>query len=462
MATEQVPGQPEAQPQPPRGRRPDPRMRQLGEGPAAANPSAPAPPSSATVPLRDAEPLLDAALGNLEAGPLLDEVLARLRDALGADTAAVLFRGDGHLRVRAAAGLERNQAGPDTAEGPLATAALTAGQVMVSRAGDDQRIRSALVERLGLGTALAVPMRVEGRPVGVVRAGWFADRVPTPREVSLVQHAADWLGLSLDRARLFEGERAERERAERASRFKTELLAMVGHDFRAPLKVLSRHMQWALDERSSPELRAKSLRTVRRTLGRMDSVLDDILQLAQVDDAGAATLVLHATRFDLGELLRQAAETYVPLADDLELEVAVSAGAAVEVEGDRMRLAQAVADVLTFAFDATGRAGRVDATVRPDGDDAVVSVVGTRAAAPLDEAGGHAGSLWRTPQDAADPTPGTALGLRLADAIAAAHGGRLAVAQVADGVRMELRVPRQPPSPAPPPPGAPPGPPPPT
>ncbi len=75
-----------------------------------------------------------------------------------------------------------------------------------SLAGRTTRDQLAVLERLGLGTALVVPLRARERPLGVImlvrRGASFA-----PEHVATAGHVAHLAGLSLENVRLFERER---------------------------------------------------------------------------------------------------------------------------------------------------------------------------------------------------------------------------------------------------------------
>jgi hypothetical protein len=87
-------------------------------GSAAGRPRPAAPPEWADK-LRDIQSITDAALSVLDPQALLDVLVGRVKEALQADTAAVLLldRGAGQLVAAAASGLEEEvlQGGPDTA-----------------------------------------------------------------------------------------------------------------------------------------------------------------------------------------------------------------------------------------------------------------------------------------------------------------------------------------------------------
>ncbi|GIE02990.1 PP2C family protein-serine/threonine phosphatase [Paractinoplanes durhamensis] len=150
--------------------------------------------------LRRLEALTDATLSRLDASDLLDELLDRVRDLLGADTAAILLV-DPHsqqLVATAARGLEeevrrgvripigRGFAGRVAQERvPLMLADFTSADV----------VNPVLVE-MGIRALLGVPIIAAGEVVGVLHVGSLQPRGFTPDDVRLLELAADRAGVA--------------------------------------------------------------------------------------------------------------------------------------------------------------------------------------------------------------------------------------------------------------------------
>jgi signal transduction histidine kinase len=161
--------------------------------------------------LRRIQSVADAALAHLELNELLDELLVRIRDALGSDTAAFLLLDDAtdELVARAARGLEESvERGTRI---PLGRG--FAGKVAADRRTiaiedvDHADVLNPVLRAKGVKSLLGAPLVVRGQVIGVVHVGTLTPRHFTEQEVDLLQLVADRAALAIEHGRLFESER---------------------------------------------------------------------------------------------------------------------------------------------------------------------------------------------------------------------------------------------------------------
>jgi serine phosphatase RsbU (regulator of sigma subunit)/anti-sigma regulatory factor (Ser/Thr protein kinase)/putative methionine-R-sulfoxide reductase with GAF domain len=170
--------------------------------------------------LADLQRFTDAALAHLAIDDLLAELLERLTEILGTDTAAfLLIEPDGKiLRARAAKGIEeeveqqvRIPVGPGFA-----------GRIAAERRPlyipdvDHADILNPILRQKGIRSLLGVPLLIEGRVIGVLHVGSLTPREFTDEDTALLQLVGDRAAMAIARAQLYEEERAAREAAERA------------------------------------------------------------------------------------------------------------------------------------------------------------------------------------------------------------------------------------------------------
>jgi serine phosphatase RsbU (regulator of sigma subunit)/anti-sigma regulatory factor (Ser/Thr protein kinase) len=150
----------------------------------------------------------DAALGYLSLEEMLSELLERIRGTLEVDTAAVLLLDEDRnvLVARAARGLEEEvRAGVQVpvAHGFAGRVAEQARPVIV----DDLRhieVVNPILRQKGISSLLGVPVRVEGRVIGVMHIGTLRQRSFDEDDVAVLQLAADRAALAIDDAHLDE------------------------------------------------------------------------------------------------------------------------------------------------------------------------------------------------------------------------------------------------------------------
>jgi putative methionine-R-sulfoxide reductase with GAF domain len=150
--------------------------------------------------LRRLEAITDAALSKLNVPDLLDELLDRVRELLGVDTAAILLL-DVHARqlvATAAKGLEeevRQGFRVSVGRGFAGRIAYTKQPVTLTDVTPADVVNPILLGK-GVRSLLGVPMFAGGEVVGVLHVGSLTRRVFTDDDVHLLQLVADRASLA--------------------------------------------------------------------------------------------------------------------------------------------------------------------------------------------------------------------------------------------------------------------------
>jgi putative methionine-R-sulfoxide reductase with GAF domain len=145
--------------------------------------------------LRDLQAITDAALSRLDDHDFLPVLLARARDILQADTAAVLLLDSpsGQLVAAAAAGLEeevRQGVRLPVGRGFAGRVAASARPVILDRV-DPTTVLNPILTAKGIRSLVGVPLIAGGRVIGVLHVGSLTPRRFTSDDISLLQLAAD-------------------------------------------------------------------------------------------------------------------------------------------------------------------------------------------------------------------------------------------------------------------------------
>ena len=145
--------------------------------------------------------------------------------------------------------------------------------------------------------------------------------------------------------------------AERVVRQRDEFLAMLGHELRNPLGVISSAVQ-ILNRVGSPAPEAAETRDmIERQASHLTRLVDDLLDVARVS---SGKIALQRERVDLNEVARQCVRNCEALvaAQRHELTFAPSPQP-VAVDGDPVRLEQILNNLLTNAIKYTPAGGRI-------------------------------------------------------------------------------------------------------
>jgi phosphoserine phosphatase RsbU/P len=145
--------------------------------------------------LRAIQSITDAALSRLDDEELLAELLERTRDALQADTAAVLLLdfSSGQLIATAAAGLEEEvKQGVRIPVGRGFAGRIAAGhRPVILDHVDHTTVLNPILWAKGIQSMMGVPMVASGKVIGVLHVGSLTPRRFTDDDIGLLQMAAD-------------------------------------------------------------------------------------------------------------------------------------------------------------------------------------------------------------------------------------------------------------------------------
>jgi K+-sensing histidine kinase KdpD len=168
--------------------------------------------------VRRLQSVTDAALAHLRLDDLLGALLERTRQILEVDTCAVLLLDEetNELVARTALGIEEEveQGVRIPVGGGFAGRIAAAKQPVVLDDVDHAHVLNPILREKGIKSMLGVPLVVEGEVRGVLHVGSLAPRRFREEDVELFQLVAGRAALAIEHARLFEAERAARERLE--------------------------------------------------------------------------------------------------------------------------------------------------------------------------------------------------------------------------------------------------------
>ena len=223
---------------------------------------------------------------------------------------------------------------------------------------------------------------------------------------------------------------AERLDASEAAR--RRFLADVSHELRTPLTVLQAEVEAQLDGiHPRDDAHLQLLRDQSRTLDRL---VEDLRTLA-LGEAGRLTL--HREAVPVGVLVEDAVAAISSVAVTRDVALVVEGAGDVEVEVDRVRIGQVLANLLSNALRHTPAGGTV--AVRTRSNERAVDIEVTDTGPGI---GSPPERVFERFQRAAD-SGGTGLGLTIARQLVEAHGGTLTAANVpSGGARFTVRLPR--------------------
>ncbi|MDH5821999.1 PAS domain-containing hybrid sensor histidine kinase/response regulator [Luteimonas sp. RD2P54] len=225
--------------------------------------------------------------------------------------------------------------------------------------------------------------------------------------------------------------------AEAAQQSRTRFLAALSHDVLQPLNA-ARLFTSALRESDAPGEQRRLAERVDTSLRAAEELLDGLLDVSRLD---AGALKPELSDFDAGELLRQLAAQYAPMAASRGIALRLHAQA-LPVHSDRRLLRRVLQNFLANALRYT-REGRIVLAARPSGGEVALQVWDTGPGIPEHHMRQIYDEFHRYQQPFDWDERGLGLGLSICQRISRLLGHRLdARSRVRHGSMFSIVVPR--------------------
>jgi PAS domain S-box-containing protein len=390
--------------------------------------------------IRRLQALTDSALARLSLDDLLRDMLARIRDLLATDSAAVLLlTEDGQsLSVRATIGWEDAATDQCVPVGQGVAGSIAANRVPLVVEDLSAVEAPDLILRRNACSLIGAPLIVEGRLIGVIQAYTTRTRRFTNDDVRLLQLAADRVALAVEHARLYEVEQQARRQAEEANRMKDEFLALVSHELRSPLNAILGYAALMRYGGLDAQKIKHAVEVIEHSGKAQAQLIDDLLDTARII---SGKLRLEVGPVDLVSVIEQAIQTIRPAADakgiSLETNLPPEIG---QITGDPARLLQVVWNLLTNAVKFTPQGGRVEMRLERIDPHIRITVSDTGKGISPDFLPYVFDRFRQADASSARRYGGLGLGLALVKYLVELHGGTIEAASAGEGQGATFKV----------------------
>ena len=268
-------------------------------------------------------------------------------------------------------------------------------------------------------TQLVVPLVARDRVLGVLQFLLAASRPHAPEDVLFLEDLARRAALAVDNALLY-GE------AQRATRARDDVLAIVSHDLRNPLNTIQMSSSFLLDVLAEPGVNIATvpitpqLEIIRRATRRANALIQDLLDVSRID---AGTLAVANAPTSAERLLQDAALEQEPivLAKNLAF-VHEWTGPDVDIAADRSRIGQVFANLVGNAVKFTASGGTITLRGSRTGDHVTYEIADDGAGIATEHLPHLFDRFWQATQAS---RAGAGLGLFIVKGIVDAHGGHV-------------------------------------
>ena len=295
------------------------------------------------------------------------------------------------------------------------TLVLLVGQTREERAETLRSLRNELLVAGPLALVLATlsgyllaglalrPVDSMRRRAASISAETPGERLPVPRTGDEIERLGQTLNEMLGRL-------------EAALQREREFVADAGHELRTPLALLRTELELALRHGGSPAELRDAIRSSSEEVDRLAQLAEDLLLIARSEEG---RLALRTETLDGAVLLESVARRFEWRAQEAGRRLSAAEAPGLEVVGDRIRLEQALGNLVENAL----RYGAGDVRLSASTADGVVELHVTDDGAGFPQEFLERAFERFTRPDAARPRGGTGLGLSIVRVIAEAHGG---------------------------------------
>lgn len=287
--------------------------------------------------------------------------------------------------------------------------------------------RARLVALIQRNSALiAVVVLVAGFAVGAFTAGRALAPVQTIGDVAEQVATTGDLGARIDlqprgveMQRLVNLMNSMFTRVEESVATMREVMDALAHDLRTPLTRLRAHAELALQTSDVNDREAALAEAVEQT----DGLLVLVNGLLDIGQAEHGQLALRREPVDLNQVAAEVADLYAVVAEERGVTIHVRPAGSALVTVDRVRIRQALANLVDNAVKFSFANGTVRVELDQDESEVRVAVCDAGPGIPEDEQGKVWNRLFRG--ELQPKQRGLGLGLSLVRAYVAAHGGRV-------------------------------------
>ena len=233
---------------------------------------------------------------------------------------------------------------------------------------------------------------------------------------------------------------SEKERAEAASRAKSEFLASMSHELRTPLNPIIGFAEMMLMETFGPlqEKYREYVADIHKSARHMFELIEDILQMSRIE---AGKVKLEVRQADVADILRECAQLMQNEASGKGLALEVEAPASLPAVVDPLKIKQVVLNLLSNAIKFTD-AGEVRLKAWKEDRTICFEVSDTGSGIPAEYLDKLGQPFVQAANQYSRAKGGSGLGLAISRSLVELHGGTLEIESVeGEGTTVTVRLP---------------------
>ena len=225
-------------------------------------------------------------------------------------------------------------------------------------------------------------------------------------------------------------------------RLKSNIVANVSHELRAPLASIKAYTELLLDELEGEDraLRHRFLTVIDRETDRLTGLICDVLDLSRLE---AGQFAMKKEPLHIGEIIGEVFDLFDIQAQDRKISIHADVQSDLPpILADRELMTMMIKNLVGNAIKFSNEGGRVDVTAREEDTNLILSVIDQGVGIPPDDLPHIFDKFYRVWSTTESGIEGVGLGLVLAKEAAEAHGGKIEVeSELSVGSRFIVTLP---------------------
>ena len=201
----------------------------------------------------------------------------------------------------------------------------------------------------------------------------------------------------------------------------------IAHDLRSPIARIRGITETAMMPTQSGEDYQAAAGSIIEECDRLLGMINTMLDISEAE-AGMAKMNMEET--DISDLISDACELFLPLAEDRHITLRQEIERGVLIHADQQKIQRVIANLLDNALKYTQSDGTVTVFLNSTEHEAVISLADNGIGISKDDLPNIFNRFYRC--DRSRSLPGVGLGLSLAQAIVRAHGGDISATSLQD------------------------------
>jgi len=283
-----------------------------------------------------------------------------------------------------------------------------------------------LVIREDLRSVLTAPLFVGGRLIGALNIySKGQPRAFSDDDVELACIFADQAAIAIENARLYAQIQQDVEDLRKLDELKSDFVAVVSHELRAPLTSIISYGETLLQGRVGhlvPQ-QQHAIEVICQSAHEQLRIVDDLLDLSRLE---AGRMTLHVEEVPLASVVDEALQTAVPMAESKKQHLVNQVSADLPlVRADPNRVRQILLNLITNGIKFTPAEGRIAITAEVIANELQVAVRDTGIGIAPEHQHLIFDKFTQVERPLTRQYPGAGLGLPIARLLVELHGGRI-------------------------------------